>query len=221
MGTFCNEWRSLTHSQRPQKLERLAGQVVEECGLPVGHILNLDNLEVLQSTSFSEFQVKVISADHGNVVIACVPEEIMPEMQIIYLLLDQDHFDLITSPAGFFRDSYFCEACNKAFSNKEQHRCGGVCRQCNRFKEDCPGHQHQKCTSASELSTTLSALPSTYIRGKMEKPLAEKFSCAKNARYSLTFKTDESVTLNTSAEKSTAGLANILLIPVISALSAT
>ena len=146
MGTAYSKWKSLTHLQRPQNLERMALQVLEESGLPIGHKMNLDDLEILQRTCFPEFQVKVVSSDCGNVVVACIPEEKEPEMQIIYLLLDRDHFDLITSPSGFFRNSYFCDTCNKPFEDKTDHRCGGVCRQCNRFREECEDTQRQKCS---------------------------------------------------------------------------
>jgi hypothetical protein len=145
MGTSNSEWRSLMYKSRTKKLESMARQVLEDCSLPVGPVHGLDDLEVIQQTCFPEFQIKVISAENGNVVVASVPEEADEGLQVIFLYFDKNHFDLITSPTGFFCTSYFCNTCNKPFEHKEEHRCGGTCRLCYRFKEECQTYTPTPC----------------------------------------------------------------------------
>ena len=35
---------------------------------------------------------------------------------------DKQHFDLVTNLESFLMTGYYCEHCEKAYSNKEQHR---------------------------------------------------------------------------------------------------
>lgn len=56
-----------------------------------------------------------------------------PEAEkVLHLYLHDNHFDVITSVPAFFSRSYYCETCNKGYSNKEDHKCN---------KDGCPGCQ--------------------------------------------------------------------------------
>jgi hypothetical protein len=53
------QWKKLIHPTRTRTLTREAKQISKDCNLPVGQMLSLDHLEVLQKTSFPDFQVGV------------------------------------------------------------------------------------------------------------------------------------------------------------------
>ena len=48
----------------------------------------------------------------------------------INLLNLNDHFDPITKPSGFFGTHYWCELCNKCYSDKQKHKCIPNCVAC-------------------------------------------------------------------------------------------
>jgi len=133
----ANEWRQVKdkcHSRLTQE----AKKIVADCGFTVGRKFNvMDDLQKFQETCFPDFQIKIVSAQHGTVVIRRVPEKLASGMREIYLHLDNGHYNLITSMKGFLGNSYFCDLCDKPFSNKERHRCAGFCGCCYRPSEDC------------------------------------------------------------------------------------
>lgn len=106
---------------------------------------DLDELKLMQKTNFPDFQVTVISTQNDYGPIAQVPKNFFDGMKIIHLLHDPDHYDLITSMAGFYMVSYYCCACGGTYDHKEQHNCGGVCQMCYRFNEECLPLDVQLC----------------------------------------------------------------------------
>ncbi|XP_055353765.1 uncharacterized protein LOC129599526 [Paramacrobiotus metropolitanus] len=128
-------WKQLT-DKREKKLQELAAKLVEEAGLTVGTKFSLNDIERFQTTALKEFQIKVVGAEQGNIIIARCPER-QGKLETIYLLYENGHFDLITSPSGFHRRGYYCELCDKAYVQKEKHRCQGKCTKCYRPREVC------------------------------------------------------------------------------------
>lgn len=112
-------------------------QTVEECGSTIAKTFDLDDLEVTQRTSFPEFQLRVISTRNGDSPIAQFFEKTTAGTWEIHLSHDHDHYDLITSMAGFHMAVYYCSACGKPYDHKEQPKCGAICRLCYRFNEEC------------------------------------------------------------------------------------
>lgn len=102
-------------------------QVVEECNLSIGRVLDLNDLKMIRAESYPEYQIKVISTPNGYGPIAQVPKKKATAMKEIHLLYDKEHFDLISTLSGFHLTNYHCSACEETCSNEERHQCGGTC----------------------------------------------------------------------------------------------
>ncbi|KAK3745079.1 hypothetical protein QZH41_002614 [Actinostola sp. cb2023] len=48
----------------------------------------------------------------------------------LYLNLDENHFELITSITGWVGRNYFCTMCHKGYSDKAHHQCTRTCQRC-------------------------------------------------------------------------------------------
>ena len=118
--------RSL-QERRALRLHQKAGVALGPCGL--------QEISQFQKV-LPEYQIVVVSGNHGNAIIFKGEER---EKQLI-LLLHNQHFDVITSFAGYFGRNYFCVKCMKAFKTDDfnHHRCQGKrCFACHQF--DCDG----------------------------------------------------------------------------------
>ncbi len=110
----------------------------------LGHDINPDQLCSLQD--LAAFQDHPQFADRYQIVVfRWAPRTILwkgPTLadprrrKHIFLLYHNNHFDLITTPAGFLKKAQFCTSCMKGFKNSADHRCQAVCRGC--FKASCP-----------------------------------------------------------------------------------
>ena len=62
------------------------------------------------------------------------------DLKIIKLLYIEsiNHFEVITNLTALAALSYYCERCNKTFSNKKSHKCPGQCSRCF-SKDGCDG----------------------------------------------------------------------------------
>ncbi|KAG8192310.1 hypothetical protein JTE90_002131 [Oedothorax gibbosus] len=54
----------------------------------------------------------------------------------VYLWLHKEHYDLITSPKGFYGSNFYCEDCNAPFQRLLGHMCDALCYVCRSSK--CP-----------------------------------------------------------------------------------
>ncbi|XP_055338441.1 uncharacterized protein LOC129588301 [Paramacrobiotus metropolitanus] len=129
-------WRTLTN-KTSLKLEKKACELVNEAGLDVGKKFSILGIDKFQKTVLKDYQIKVVGAEQGNIVIAKFPEK-QEKRKVIYLLYEDGHFDLITTPSGFHQRAYYCHSCDKATDHKEEHRCPGYCPKCYRPREQCP-----------------------------------------------------------------------------------
>ena len=138
----------------------------------------LGELELFQIV-LAEYQIVVVSADHGYQIIFKGPRQ--PDHKLLCLIKVQDHYHVCHSLSGFFGKNYFCLDCEKAFCNDDlqHHRCPGrkcsschqthcrdfstaavgpaavPCRDCKRFffGADCLLN-HQTHTSAGRVAST-------------------------------------------------------------------
>ena len=140
-----SNWKALTHPKRLEKLTSLSEDVLKTCGVTVGKLLGLDDVEILQRKRFQNFQIKVISVEHGNCCIMTCPKERNADMLEIFLLLENQHFDLITTPSGYFCSTSYCSFCDVPFDKKEKHLCNGKCHLCYRHKDDCSADDRRGC----------------------------------------------------------------------------
>lgn len=73
----------------------------------------------------AEYQIVVVSADHGYQIIFKGPRQ--PDRKLLCLIKVQDHYHVCHSLAGFFGKNYFCLDCEKSFNSDDlqRHRCPG------------------------------------------------------------------------------------------------
>ena len=137
----------------------------------------------------AEYQIVVVSADHGYQIIFKGPRQ--PEDKLLCLIKVQDHYHVCHSLSGFFGKNYYCLDCEKSFNSDDlqHHRCPGrkctschqahcrdfstaagpaavLCRDCKRFffGADCLLN-HQTHTSAGRVAPVPQAsLCSTHKR---------------------------------------------------------
>ena len=137
----------------------------------------LGELQLFQIV-LAEYQIVVVSADHGYQIIFKGPRQ--PEDKLLCLIKVQDHYHVCHSLSGFFGKNYFCLDCEKSFNSNDlqHHRCPGrkcaschqthcrdfstaagpaavPCRDCKRFffGADCLLN-HQTHTSAGRVAST-------------------------------------------------------------------
>ena len=142
---WSSRWKNLIRKEKNAKREMDAIKIVAECGLSVGNMFDLDDVEKFQRGYFRNYQIIVISADHANSVIQRFPEKKKAGMKEIRLLLDNQHFDLVTNTRGFLMSRNFCATCEKPFSNKDQHLCEGTCPSCYRSNDQCQVVAVRRC----------------------------------------------------------------------------
>ena len=120
---------SIRHGCKQQRL--LAQQLHRKAGVPEG-LCGLPEVAKFQQV-ITEHQIVVLSTEHFNAIIYEGPKR---EKQI-YLYLNQNHYDVITSVSAFLGRSYWCLECKKGYNKKEEHRCSKVSKCC--FTEGCQG----------------------------------------------------------------------------------
>ena len=80
----------------------------------------------------TEYQIVVVSADHGYQIIFKGPRQ--PDHKLLCLIKVQDHYHVCHSLSGFFGKNYFCLDCEKSFNSDDlqHHRCPGrKCSSCH------------------------------------------------------------------------------------------
>ena len=96
----------------------------------------LGELELFQLV-LSNYQIVVVSADHGYQIIFKGPSR--PDNKLLCLIKVGEHYHTCHSLSGFFAKSYFCLKCEKGFNQDAftQHRCPGrKCSCCHQVQ--CP-----------------------------------------------------------------------------------
>ncbi|XP_055329380.1 uncharacterized protein LOC129582035 isoform X2 [Paramacrobiotus metropolitanus] len=171
------KWKALTNP-RGRKLEKLACQLVQDAGLTIGKMFGLEDLPAFQRVL--KCQVKVISVQEGNTLIAQVPEKKKPGMKQIYLMYDKNHFDLITKPSGYHMQSYYCTNCDQGYGRKTDHRCEQRCNMCYRSKSDCKASDPKLCPDCGRTFTNKECFDVHKTLRKNGRTLCEDlFICSK------------------------------------------
>lgn len=78
------------------------------------------------------YQIHVVSKDSFNAIVYQGPQA----DKKIYLYHHNNHYDVINTMSGFLNRSYFCQKCQKGYSNKEKHICNESCYLCHKCHED-------------------------------------------------------------------------------------
>ncbi|GFQ79525.1 uncharacterized protein TNCT_476911 [Trichonephila clavata] len=97
--------------------------------------------EIALFEQYLKVQVIVISTTALNQVCYKGP---VREDRRIYLWHHDNHFDVITSPKGFYGSNFFCEACFKPFDHIEMHNCSTICHVCR--SPSCQIGESKRCS---------------------------------------------------------------------------
>lgn len=130
----------------------LAEELHREARVPEGPC-GLGELNQFQII-LSEYQIVVVSVDHGYQVIFKGPSQ--PEEKQLILVKVGEHYHACSSLKGFFGKSYYCLECERGFDHDDlaQHRCPGkkcyACHQpgCQDFRETI-GSAQLPCTECN------------------------------------------------------------------------
>ncbi len=126
--------------KRAQDLHKTMKFRNEACGIP--EIKKLDE-------HFPGYQLMVISD-------SCETLYLNKEKQsskYIYLLHRGNHFDCILSMKAFYKTSYWCDHCKKAYHKSKDHVCRYTCKSCYRI--DCDYIQNIKCKNCEKYSRNI------------------------------------------------------------------
>ena len=139
------------HDPRLQRMKKggriqevLAKELHQKSGVPEGSV-GRDELAKFQEYLGDAYRLIVVYGAERNACHAFSPYK---EHQLpIILYHNNDHYDVITSLPGFFKQSYFCPYCLKGYNDQGHHRCLSLenkvcscCRQphCSGFASHVP-----------------------------------------------------------------------------------
>ena len=111
--------------RKAKDLHELAKVPLGPCGIP--------EVELFQKY-LTGYEITVVSTAHDNSIIYPVKPS-TSNVKPIYLLLHDNHYDVITTMPGFLSTVYFCHKCRKTYSDKHAHTCPGTCGSCGSY--DC------------------------------------------------------------------------------------
>ena len=86
----------------------------------------LEQVEVFQQV-IPDYQLCVVSKEQFDKIIYKGPYK----PKGIYLLYNNNHFDLITSMAAYRNRSYWCHECKKGYNYRKDHQCENTCKVCH------------------------------------------------------------------------------------------
>ena len=127
-------WENLKRGLPVQQRE--AKQLHQQAGVPEGPC-GLQEFPKFQEALGSQYQLLVMSRMYPFLLIFKGPSA--PHQ--IQLLKSNEHYEGVTSFAGFTNRSYYCVECEKAYNTNDRahHTCKGKrCTACSRF--DCPDY---------------------------------------------------------------------------------
>ena len=83
-------------------------------------------------------QINIVDADYFNEIIHTT-EGGAVDGKIIYLHKNKNHYDVITSMAGFLGKAYYCHTCKESYAHRDRHKCPTKCLSCFKSNSDCKG----------------------------------------------------------------------------------
>lgn len=139
------------HDPRLQRLKKggrlqevLAKELHQKAAVPEGSV-GREELTKFQEHLGESYRLIVVYAAERNACYALSPY--VENQTPLVLYHHDDHYDVITSLPGFFKNGYFCPYCLKGYDNEGHHRCQSLqnkvcscCRQsnCSRFASHVP-----------------------------------------------------------------------------------
>ena len=120
----------LRHSVRAQQMK--ARKLHFEARVPFGPC-GLEEVKLFQK-HLTRYEINIVSLLQNNSIIHPPQDKATPDKTPIYLLLHDNHYDVITKMPGFLNRAYFCHKCRKAYSNKFDHMCPEMCKSCRAYE---------------------------------------------------------------------------------------
>ena len=103
-----------------------------EAGVPFGPC-GLEEVKLFQR-HLTRYEINIVSLLQNNAIIHPPKDQAAPDKTPIYLLLHDNHYDVITKIPGFLNRAYFCHKCRKAYADKFDHMCPGMCKSCRAYE---------------------------------------------------------------------------------------
>ena len=118
--------RKTAQQMKAMELHRAANVPFGPCGLP--------EVDLFQKY-LTNYEINIVSGNHNDSIIYPPEPSTSNDVTPIYLYLNHNHYDVITSMPGFLNKSYYCRKCNKSYCKNTDHLCDTMCRSCRSY--DC------------------------------------------------------------------------------------
>ncbi|KAJ8304505.1 hypothetical protein KUTeg_018088 [Tegillarca granosa] len=167
-------YKDICQKDRPGKQitqKRMAELLCEKVKVPVDRCISINELDKFENVL--DVNICVISAEHGNKFIRTGSH--CPERKNIYLYLNGEHFDCISSITGFFSSHYFCEHCMKPYENRERHRCDSHCNVCLSY--DCIERNPVTCKECNQTCRSKECYERHKVTKFKDTTMCEHFYC--------------------------------------------
>ena len=127
----------LRNQVRAQQIKAM--ELHANANVPLGPC-GLEEVDLFQKY-LTAYEINIVSGNHDSAII--YPSQPSTNKTPIYLYLHDNHYDVITSMTGFLSTSYYCHKCRRAYSNKFDHLCPGMCKSCR--SSECYVNEPMKC----------------------------------------------------------------------------
>ena len=129
----------LLRQDRAQQIK--ARELHANANVPLGPC-GLEEVDLFQKY-LTAYEINIVSGNHDSAIIYPKDGVHSNDIKPIYLYLHDNHYDVITSMPGFLSTSYFCHKCRRAYSNKFDHLCPGMCKSCRSY--ECNVNEPMQC----------------------------------------------------------------------------
>ena len=109
-----------------EKLHEEAGVEINEFGSTLEDVIKFAN--------HLKIQINIVDFEYFNELLLTTENE--HNNQMIYLLKNKNHFDVITSMTGFLCKDYYCHTCKKTYKKRDCHKCPRKCLACFKYFKD-------------------------------------------------------------------------------------
>ena len=123
-------YKNLTKPGR-RELEKKAKALHAAANVPLGPC-SIEEVALFQK-HLTSYEINIVSGNHDNSIIFPPKPSTIRNVTPIYLYLHNNHYDVIASMPGFLSESYFCHTCKRAYTDKFDHLCPGMCKACRAY----------------------------------------------------------------------------------------
>jgi hypothetical protein len=135
---------------------KLAALLCEKAGVNKDIMSSLNDIQHFEH--ILNRQILVIISSLNNKFIHTGTDN---DVKLYLYFVGDNHFHAITSITGFFRRSYFCDLCLKAYSSNTRHTCEKKCLVCKR--DECILDEELKCDECNMVCRSKDCLDSHKI----------------------------------------------------------